>query len=51
MYEREKVRIVGQTHFDYIIEYTKKSEFFKNVFKRFEGAKVLKVSDLNMFEK
>ena len=51
VYEREKVRIVGQTHFDYIIEYTKKSEFFKNVFKRFEGAKVLKVSDLNMFEK
>lgn len=50
-FERELMRIAGQTHFDYAIDFSEKSEYFRNVFECLEDAEIIDRTQLDIFKK
>lgn len=49
-YKRELQRIVGQTHYDYAVEFSQKSPYFKNLFSCLDGTKVIGAKKIDMFK-
>lgn len=50
VYERELRRIVGQTHFDYAMDYSQKSPYFMNLFSCLKETKIVTKEELESFE-
>lgn len=48
--KRELLRIVGQTHFDYAMDYSKKSVYFSNLFDCLEGTEIVTRAELDKFK-
>lgn len=50
VYKRELRRIVGQTHYDFAMDYSQKSPYFANVFSCLEGTKMVTREELEAFQ-
>lgn len=49
VYKREVCRIIGQTHFDFAIDYSQKSLYYTNLFQCMENTKILDLEELESF--
>lgn len=49
VYKREVCRIIGQTHFDFAIDYSQKSLYYTNLFQCMENTKILELEELESF--
>ena len=45
VYKRERMRILGQTHYDYAMDFSEKSEYYKNLFLCMPDTKIVSVKE------